>query len=49
MHSLVDFKNMQIILSKMKACVIISKSSQKPSNSAKWQHSVNVKQLWIAV
>lgn len=49
MHSPVNFKNMQIILSKMKACVIISKSSQKPSNSAKWQHSVNVKQLWIAV
>lgn len=31
-----DFKNMKIILSKMKACVIIFKSSQKPSNSAKW-------------
>lgn len=49
MDSLVDFKNMQIILSKMKACVTISKISQKPSNGAKWQHSVNVKQLWIAV
>lgn len=31
-----DLKNMQIILSKMKACVIIFKSSQKPSNTAKW-------------
>lgn len=29
-----DFKSMQIILSKMKACVIISKNSQKLSKGA---------------